>query len=135
MLGFLFTKVAGLQTSNFFKKETPPQVFSVGRYCEIFKNNIFIENLRWLLLTILPHHNKVSWGACSSILLLHALSILVKNFHKTLHKYNTLTWQYNFFLVWIDLLRAFDFRIYFGKTLIAFDFDEKLTQSVAQITT
>ena len=29
---------------------------------------------------------------------------------------------------------AFDFRICFGKTLVAFDFDEKLTQSIAQIT-
>ena len=27
-----------------------------------------------------------------------------------------------------------DFRICFGKTLIAFDFDEKLTQRIAQVT-
>ena len=31
-----------------------------------------------------------------------------------------------------DLIYAFGFRICFGKTLTAFDFDEKLTQSVAQ---
>ena len=39
----------------------------------------------------------------------------------------------NFFLTWIDWSGVFDYRIYFGKT-IAFDFDEKLTQSVAQVT-
>ena len=36
-------------------------------------------------------------------------------------------WQNNFFLAWIDWSR-------FGKKLIAFDFDENLTQSVAQVT-
>ena len=46
----------------------------------------------------------------------------------------TVKWQYNFFLAWIDLSRVFDFRIYFGKILISFDFDEKLAQSVAQVT-
>ena len=44
------------------------------------------------------------------------------------------TWQNNFFLAWIILLSAFNFRICFGETLAAFDFDEKFTQSVAQIT-
>ena len=34
----------------------------------------------------------------------------------------------------MNLSRAFSFRICFGKTLVAFDFDEKFTQSVAQIT-
>ena len=34
----------------------------------------------------------------------------------------------------VNLSRAFDFRICFEKTLVAFDFDEKFTQSVAQIT-
>ena len=43
-------------------------------------------------------------------------------------------WQNSFFLAWTDLSHAFDFRIRFGKTLVAFDFNEKLTQSVAQIT-
>ena len=31
----------------------------------------------------------------------------------------------NFFLAWIDWPRAFDFKICFGKTLIAFNFDKK----------
>ena len=37
------------------------------------------------------------------------------------------------FLPWIDLLHTFDFRIYFGKTVVASNFDEKLTLSIAQI--
>ena len=38
-----------------------------------------------------------------------------------------------FFLAWIDWSCAFNFRICFGKTLVAFDFDEKThTKSVAQ---
>ena len=50
-----------------------------------------------------------------------------------MHKYFfTVTWQHNSFITWIDLARAFDFRIYFGKTLVAFDFDEKITQNVVQ---
>ena len=35
-------------------------------------------------------------------------------------------------VAWIDWSHALDFRICFGKTLIAFD--EKLTQGVAQVT-
>ena len=48
--------------------------------------------------------------------------------------YHMTTWQNNFLLAWTDPSCAFDFRICFGKTLIAFDFDEKLTQCVAQLT-
>ena len=43
-------------------------------------------------------------------------------------------WQNNFLLAWIDWSCAFDFRICFGKTLTASNFDKKLTQSVAQVT-
>ena len=42
-------------------------------------------------------------------------------------------WQNNFFLAWIILSSVFDFRVCFGEILVAFDFDEKFTQSVAQI--
>ena len=42
-------------------------------------------------------------------------------------------WQNNFFLGWVDRSHAFDFRICLGKTA-AFDFNEKLTQSIAQRT-
>ena len=41
----------------------------------------------------------------------------------------------NFFLAWIDRSSAFNFRISFGKTLLDFDFDGKLTQSAAKVTT
>ena len=34
----------------------------------------------------------------------------------------------------VSPLHAFGFRICFGKTFIAFDIDEKLAQSVAQVT-
>ena len=42
-------------------------------------------------------------------------------------------WQNNYFLAWFDWSCAFNFKIYFEKALIAFDFDEKLTQSDAQV--
>ena len=42
--------------------------------------------------------------------------------------------QNNFFLAWIDWSCAVGFRVCFGKILVASDFEEKLTQSVAQIT-
>ena len=107
MLGSLF---------NFSRRDSNTGV-SCG-YCEIFKNSFFIENLQWLLLKVLPQYSKVSCGVCSLILHFHMLSNLIKNLHKALHKwFFTITYQNNFFLAWIDLSRAFDFRIYFGKTL------------------
>ena len=73
-------------------------------------------------------------GVCSSLIQrLHVLSIWSKTFTKRCTIF-TITWQNYFFLALIDWSRAFDFRISFGKTLIGFDFDEKLTQSIAQVT-
>ena len=46
----LFNKFGGLQACNFFKKETPTQVFS-REYCQNF-NNLFIEHRWWLLLPL-----------------------------------------------------------------------------------
>ena len=43
------------------------------------------------------------------------------------------TKQFLLYLNSLDWSSAFDFRIWFAKTLIAFDFDEKLTQRVAQV--
>ena len=37
----------------FIKKRLPTQVFSC-RHCKTFKNNFFMENLRWLLLHCFP---------------------------------------------------------------------------------
>ena len=42
--------------------------------------------------------------------------------------------QNNLFVAWIDWPHASDFRTCFGKTLVAIYFNEKHTQSVAQIT-
>ena len=65
---------------------------------------------------------------------LHVLSILIKNLKKnTAQIFFTITWQNNSFLAWIDWPCAFNFRICFGQTLVAYDFDGKLTQSFAQI--
>ena len=43
------------------------------------------------------------------------------------------TKQFLLYLNSLDWSSAFDFRIWFAKTLIAFDFDEKLTQRVAHV--
>ena len=51
----LFNEVVG-QTFNFYKKDTPTQVFPC-EFCDIFKNTFFIERFWWLLL----HHK----GQCS----------------------------------------------------------------------
>ena len=130
MLGSFFNKVAGQRSAPFLKLDSNTGV-SCG-YRKVFKNSFLIQHLRWLLLKVLSRYSKVSWGDYSLISSLHVLSILMKNFHETLHKsFFTITWQNNFFLALIDWSRAFDFRICFGKTLIASNFDKKLTQSVA----
>ena len=43
-------------------------------------------------------------------------------------------WENNFFHAWIDWLHVFCFGIGFRKTLVAFDFDGKVKQSIAQLT-
>ena len=53
---------------------------------KFLRTAFFIEHLRWLLLTILPQHNKARWGACSLNLHLQVSLILIKNFRKALHK-------------------------------------------------
>ena len=131
--GFFLIKLQAFRPATFSKRDSNIAV-SCG-YCEIFKNSFFTEHLWWLFLKVLPHYSKISWGACSLISRIHVLSILIKNVHKTLHKwFLTVTWQYGSFFAWIDLSRASDFRIHFWKTLVPFDFTEKLTQSVAQST-
>ena len=48
--GVSFNKVAGLHTSNFFKKRFQHSHFL---WCKIFKDSFFIENLHWLILAAL----------------------------------------------------------------------------------
>ena len=69
---------------NFFKRDSNTGV-SRG-YCELFKNGFFIENLRWLLLTVLPQYSEVSWVVSYLISRIRVLSNLTKNLRKTLQK-------------------------------------------------
>ena len=48
----LFSKVSGLKACIFIQKETPTQVFFF-KYCEIFRNGFFIEDLFIYLSEIL----------------------------------------------------------------------------------
>ena len=84
VLGYFFNKIASLKVCNFLKIDSNTG-FSCG-YCKIFKNSSLVQNLRSLLLTVLPPYSKVSWGVCSLISRLHVVSILIKNFHEMLHK-------------------------------------------------
>ena len=52
VLGSLFNKIAGLKVCNFLKIDSNTG-FSCG-YCKICKNSFLVQNLRWLLLTVLP---------------------------------------------------------------------------------
>ena len=79
----MFFKMDGLKI--FLKRD-----FNIGvscGYCGIFRITFFIEQLSWLLLTVLSQYSKVRVVVCFMISRLHVLSILIKNLHKTLHKY------------------------------------------------
>ena len=52
VLGSLFNKIAGIKVCNFLKIDSNTG-FSCG-YCKICKNSFLVQNLRWLLLTVLP---------------------------------------------------------------------------------
>ena len=43
-----YNRVEDLGPASIFEKETPTLVFFC-EFCKIYKNNFFIENLRWLL--------------------------------------------------------------------------------------
>ena len=77
---------------------------------------------------------KVCWGVFSLISRLHLLSILIKKLARNVAQiilYYHVT--KHFFLAWIDWSHACDMKICFGKTLVVIDFDEKVTETVAQI--
>ena len=58
-------------------KETPTQVFSC-EYCEILKDNFFIEDFRWLRLEVTVQNRIVSFGQ----LLFQPTEVFVWNFLK-----------------------------------------------------
>ena len=93
-----------------------------------------MQHLRWLLLTGLPRYSKVSWGAGSR---LHVFAILIKNFHEKCCTNNSLLSRDKTIASLLELIGhvLLISEYVFKKTLTAFDFDEKLTQSVAQVTT
>ena len=124
MLGFLFNKVAGPKVSTFLKIDSNTGV-SCGYY-KIFRNSFLIQRLQWLLLTVLPQYSKVSWKRVlwfRSSTCFQIRSKTSQNVAQIILYYHVTN---NFFLAWTDCSpRAFDFRICFGKTLIASDFDKK----------
>ena len=56
--GLGLIKLHACRPATFLKRDSNTGV-SCG-YCEIFKNSFFKENLRWLLLTVLPQYSEVS---------------------------------------------------------------------------
>ena len=106
-------------------------MFSCG-YCKIFKNSFLMQHLRWLLLTVLPRYSKVSWGAGSR---LYVFLILIKNFHEKCCTNNSLLSRDKTIASLLELIGhvLLIWEYVFRKTLTAFDFDEKFTQSVAQV--
>ena len=76
-----------------------------------------------MLLIVLPWYSKVSWGTCSLISRLHVLSLLIKNFHETLHKiilYYHVTKQ--FLPCWNWFVKRFQFQNMFWKNINWFRF-------------
>ena len=54
--GLFLIKLQAFRPATFLKRDSG---VSCG-YCELYKNIFFIENLRWLLLTVLPQYSEVS---------------------------------------------------------------------------
>ena len=56
--GLFLIKLQAYRPTIFLKRDSNTGV-SCG-YCELCKNSFFVENLRWLLVTVLPQYSKVS---------------------------------------------------------------------------
>ena len=133
MLESLFNKVAGLKVCNILKRQTPTQVFPVD--IATFLRIVFLYNTFSGCFWQSYHGTVKSTGV--PVLWFRAFTCIwfwSKTFTNIAQIILYYTSQNNFFLAWIDCSRVFAFRICFGKTLIVFDFDETLTQSVAQVT-
>ena len=128
----MFFKIGSIRNFAIFTTPALRSLFNTVadlKVCNFFKNRL---QHRWFLRILQKFWNffydtsggscQVSWGACSLISCLHVFLILIRNFHKTLHKYLfTIVWQNNFFLVWIHWSSAFNFRM-FGKNISCFRF-------------
>ena len=53
-------KLQAFRPATFLKRSSNTCI-SCG-YCELFKNSFFKQNLRWLLLAVLPQYREVSYG-------------------------------------------------------------------------
>ena len=78
--GILIIKLQVYRSTTFLKIDSNTDIFC--GHCKTFKNSFLIQELRWLLLTVLPRHIKVSLGTSSLISHLHVISILIKTFTK-----------------------------------------------------
>ena len=115
-----------------FLKVDSNKGFSCG-HGEIFKNNFLIEHLQWLLLIVLPRYSKVSWVS----VLWFGASTCIRFWSKTYTTRcinNSLLSRDKTIYCLLELIgHALSISEY-GKILVAFDFDEKLILSVAQLT-
>ena len=120
-----------LKACNFIKKRTQNRSFPVN-IAKFLGTAFFIEHLGRLLQTVLSQYSKVSWDVCSLIsssTCFHVDQNLTQNAAQTILFHHTTK---QLLLAWIHWSCALDFRLCFGKTLVAFGFDENVTQSVAQ---
>ena len=122
VLVFLLKKVAVLKACNLIKKRRQFRCFPLN-IAEFLRTAIFIEHRDGCFWQ--PYHSTIKsdgvyvlWFRAST-----CFRFWSKTYTNVAQIILTITWQNNFFLAWIDWSRAFDFRICFGKTLVAFDYD------------
>ena len=113
-----------------FKKDSNSGV--PCRYCGMIKNSFFMENLQWLLPT--AAHFKSAGVFVFWFCTFMWFWIWLRTYTNHCTDNSLLSCENTFSLAWIELSHPFDFRRCFGKALVAFDLDKKLTQSLAQIT-
>ena len=103
---------------------------------KFLRTAFYIENLRWLPLKVQRQYSKVSWGICSLFwfCVFTCFRIWLKTYAKRCTNNSLLSGDKTISFLLELIYHVFSISECFGKTLVAFDFDEKLTQSIAQIT-
>ena len=131
MLGLLFNKLL----NNFFKKRDSNTGVSYGN-CEIFKNSFLYRKPAVAASKSPTTVSKVSWGICSLFwfCVFTCFRIWLKTYAKRCTNNSLLLGDKTISFLLELIYHVFSISECFGKTLVAFDFDEKLTQSIAQIT-